>query len=292
MLEELRPHIQDLRKRLIISLCCLVVCFMVAFGFHEELVTWMSIPLKNAFANDVGKTIQTAPAEYLFVAIKISLFTGFIVSVPVIFWQIWLFIAPGLYKHEKRLVLPFVFFASIMFASGLLFCYFIVFPFLIKYVIAFGSNVVEANITINEYLIFFVRIMLVFGFVFELPVVAYFFGKIGLVTDETLKHYFRYAIVIIFIIAAIVTPPDVISQLLLALPMVLLYGFAYLILKIVNPASRLDSNLHNTKNDNANEQSTYENEIHNDKTDEETNATRESSDEENNKNSKNTITSF
>ncbi|RDU73329.1 twin-arginine translocase subunit TatC [Helicobacter aurati] len=238
MLEELRPHIQDLRKRLIISLLSLIVSFVVAFSFHETIATWMKIPLENAFVNSGGKIIQTAPAEYLFVAIKISFFAAFIVSIPIIFWQLWLFVAPGLYKHEKKLILPFVFFTSLMFAAGLCFCYFVVFPFLIKYVIAFGSDVVEANITINEYLVFFVRIMLVFGFIFELPVVAYFFGKIGLITDETLKKYFRYAVVIIFIIAAIVTPPDVVSQLLLAIPMVILYGFAYLILKFVNPASK------------------------------------------------------
>ena len=239
MLEELRPHIQDLRKRLIISVLSLIACFVVAFAFHEEIASWMKIPLESAFLSDgKGKVIQTAPAEYLFVAIKISFFVAFIASVPIIFWQIWLFVAPGLYKHEKKLVLPFVFFGSSMFAAGLAFCYFVVFPFLIKYVITFGSDVVEANITINEYLVFFVRIMLVFGLVFELPVVAYFFGKIGLITDETLKRSFRYAVVGIFVIAAIVTPPDVVSQLLLALPMVALYGLAYLILKFVNPAPK------------------------------------------------------
>lgn len=194
------------------------------------------MPIAKAFASGInGKLIQVAPAEYLFVAIKVSFFAAFVVSVPIVFWQLWLFVAPGLYKHEKKLVLPFVFFGSIMFALGLFFCYEVVFPLIIRYVLAFGNDIVEANIASNEYLSFFIRIMLAFGFVFELPVMAFFLGKIGLITDNTLKRSFRYAVVIIFIIAAIVTPPDIISQLLLAVPMVVLYGLAILILKFVNP---------------------------------------------------------
>ncbi|RDU66000.1 twin-arginine translocase subunit TatC [Helicobacter didelphidarum] len=240
MFEELRPHLQDLRLRLMISLACMVVCFACCFAFHQEIFYWIKKPIEEAFANGVrGKLIQVAPAEYLFVAIKVSFFTAFVISIPVIFWQLWLFIAPGLYKHEKRLILPFVFFGSSMFALGLIFCYYIVFPFVIRYVLAFGNEVIEANIASNEYLIFFIRIMLAFGSMFELPVLAFFLGKIGLITDGTLKKYFRYAVVLIFVLAAIVTPPDVISQLLLAIPMVFLYGIAYIILKFVNPESKI-----------------------------------------------------
>ena len=157
---------------------------------------------------------------------------------PIVFWQLWLFVAPGLYKHEKKLILPFVFFGSFMFGLGLFFCYQVVFPLIIRYVLAFGNEVVEANIASDEYLSFFIRIMLAFGFVFELPVMAFFLGKIGLITDNTLKRSFRYAVVAIFVIAAIVTPPDVISQLLLAVPMVVLYGVAIIILKFVNPEKK------------------------------------------------------
>lgn len=236
MFEELRPHLQDLRKRLMLSILSVVICFVACFSFHEEIFKWVQMPIAKAFASGInGKLIQIAPAEYLFVAIKVSFFAAFVIAVPIVFWQLWLFVAPGLYKHEKKLVLPFVFFGSIMFALGLLFCYEIVFPLIIRYVLAFGNEIVEANIASNEYLSFFIRIMLAFGFVFELPVMAFFLGKIGLITDNTLKRSFRYAVVLIFIIAAIVTPPDIISQLLLALPMVVLYGLAILILKFVNP---------------------------------------------------------
>lgn len=242
MFEELRPHLQDLRLRLMISLLCIIVVFVVCFSFNQEIFSFIKQPIEEAFKSGLkGKLIQVAPAEYLFVAIKVSFFTAFIISVPVIFWQLWLFVAPGLYKHEKKLVLPFVFFGSAMFAIGLVFCYEIVFPFIIKYVLTFGNEIIEADISSNEYLGFFMRIMLAFGFVFELPVLAYFLGKVGLITDGTLKRKFRYAVVIIFVIAAIVTPPDVISQLLLAFPMVFLYGVAYIILKFVNPESKLEN---------------------------------------------------
>lgn len=241
MFEELRPHLQDLRKRLMLSLLSIVICFVACFSFHEEIFTWVQMPISNAFASGIkGKLIQVAPAEYLFVAIKVSFFAAFVISVPIVFWQLWLFVAPGLYKHEKKLILPFVFFGSFMFALGLFFCYEIVFPLIIRYVLAFGNEVVEANIASDEYLSFFIRIMLAFGFVFELPVMAFFLGKIGLITDNTLKRSFRYAVVAIFVVAAIVTPPDVISQLLLALPMVVLYGVAIIILKFVNPEKKQD----------------------------------------------------
>lgn len=249
MFEELRPHLQDLRKRLMLSLLSIVVCFVVCFAFHEEIFRFVQMPIASAFDNGVnGKLIQVAPAEYLFVAIKVSFFAAFIIAIPIVFWQTWLFVAPGLYKHEKKLVLPFVFFGSVMFALGLLFCYEIVFPLIIRYVLAFGNNVVEANIASDEYLSFFIRIMLAFGFVFELPVMAFFLGKIGLITDNTLKRSFRYAVVGIFVIAAIVTPPDVVSQLLLAVPMVVLYGVAIVILKFVNPEQK-DSQEESTRQD-------------------------------------------
>lgn len=241
MFEELRPHLQDLRKRLMLSLLSVVICFVACFSFHEEIFTWVQTPISHAFSSGIkGKLIQVAPAEYLFVAIKVSFFAAFVISVPIVFWQLWLFVAPGLYKHEKKLILPFVFFGSFMFGLGLFFCYQVVFPLIIRYVLAFGNEVVEANIASDEYLSFFIRIMLAFGFVFELPVMAFFLGKIGLITDNTLKRSFRYAVVAIFVIAAIVTPPDVISQLLLAVPMVVLYGVAIIILKFVNPEKKED----------------------------------------------------
>lgn len=241
MLEDLKPHIQDLRKRLIISVSSLLIVFIVCFSFWRDIFEYIKHPIEAAFDGQVdGMLIQTAPAEGIMVAIKTSFFASLAICIPIIFWQAWEFIAPGLYKHEKRVVLPFVFFGSLMFFIGVVFAYFIAFPYAIKYILLFGNEEFRANITAVNYLTFFTRFVIGFGIAFELPVLAYFLAKIDLITDQTLKKNFKYAIVIIFIIAAIITPPDVLSQILMALPLLILYGFSILIVGLVNPASKLD----------------------------------------------------
>lgn len=242
MFEDLKPHIEELRKRLIIMLLTMLVAFLVCFAYWEILLGVMIAPLENALKQipDGGSVIFTDLTEPLFTAIKVSFFAAFIFSLPVIFWQMWLFIAPGLYQHEKRLVIPFVFFASTMFVAGAAFAYFVVFPLGFYYLIQFGSTLYQALPKIGEYIGFFTKLMLAFGITFELPVVTFFLAKMGLVTDQSLKAFFRYAIVIIFTLAAILTPPDVLSQILMALPLILLYGVSILIAKVVNPAQKDD----------------------------------------------------
>ncbi|WP_027326784.1 twin-arginine translocase subunit TatC [Helicobacter pametensis] len=237
MFEDLKPHIQDLRKRLIISSLTLIVVFFVCFSFWDHIFEWIKLPLTQAFDDHVkGELVQLSPAEGVFTAMKVSFFASLVISMPVIFWQMWLFVAPGLYKHEKMIIIPFVLFATIMFAIGASFAYFIVFPFVIKYILMFGNELFSANISVENYVTFFTRLILGFGIAFELPVVSYFLAKVGLITDATLKGFFKYAIVIIFIIAAVITPPDVLSQFFMALPLIGLYGLSILIAKIVNPA--------------------------------------------------------
>lgn len=239
MFEDLKPHIQDLRKRLIISVSTLLVVFVVCFSFWREIFEYIKHPIEIAFSGNVqGMLIQTSPAEGIIVAMKTSFFVALGICIPVIFWQAWEFIAPGLYKHEKKVVLPFVFFGSTMFFIGVAFSYFIAFPYAIKYILMFGNEEFMANITAANYLTFFTRFILGFGIAFELPVLAYFLAKIDLITDDTLKRNFKYAVVIIFIVAAIITPPDVLSQIFMALPLLVLYGFSILIVRYVNPAPK------------------------------------------------------
>lgn len=239
MFEDLKPHIQDLRKRLMISVATLLAAFIICFSlFWRNIFEWIKSPLEMAFNHQVrGMLVQIAPAEGIIVAMKVSFFAALVISIPVIFWQLWLFIAPGLYKNEKKVVLPFVFFGTIMFVIGASFSYYVVFPFTIKYILIFGNEMFEANISASSYITFFTRLILGFGVAFELPVLAYFLAKVGLITDVTLKKYFKYAIVIIFILAAIITPPDVISQVFMALPLIGLYLLSIFIAKVVNPAS-------------------------------------------------------
>ncbi|MDQ1341118.1 MAG: sec-independent protein translocase protein TatC [Campylobacterota bacterium] len=234
MLEELKPHIQELRQRLIKSIAVLLVAFFVCFSFWEPILQWIVTPLKAALAPD-SKVIAYKMGEQFFVAIVVSFFAALMVSLPVIFYQFWSFVAPGLYENEKKYVIPFVLSATIMFALGAAFAYYVVFPYGFTYLVNFGGNTVDAMISVGEYLGFFLKLMFGFGVSFELPVVAFFLGALGLITDKTLKDFFRYAIVIIFIFAAILTPPDVLTQLLMAIPLVFLYGVSILIVRMINP---------------------------------------------------------
>ncbi|MCX2717497.1 twin-arginine translocase subunit TatC [Helicobacter sp. MIT 21-1697] len=241
MLEDLKPHIQDLRKRLIVSISVLFIAFVACFGFWEEIFHIIKLPLVEVLGSEVrGKFIASGMIEGIFIAMKSALFAALVISTPVIFWQVWIFVAPGLYKNEKKVVIPFVFFGTTMFAIGVVFSYFGVLPFIIKNVLLFGNDQFEAYITAENYFTFFIRLVIGFGIAFELPVLCFFLGKVGLITDESLKNFFKYAVVLIFIIAALIAPPDAISQILLAIPLTALYGISIVVLKFVNPAQPQD----------------------------------------------------
>lgn len=239
MFEDLKPHIADLRKRLVISSITLIVMFFVCFAFYEPILNWMMVPVEAALPQN-SQMVAVEIQETFFTALKVAFFAGFIASLPVIFWQLWLFLAPGLYEHEKKLVIPFVFFGTLMFLVGASFAYYIVVPLGFDFLIAFGSTVVTVLPSIGKYVDFFTKLLFGFGIAFELPVITFFLAKIGLVDDRMLKDFFRYAIVIIFIVAAILTPPDVLSQLLMAAPLILLYGISIYIAKVFNPAPKED----------------------------------------------------
>ena len=237
MFDDLKPHIADLRKRLVISCVTVGVMFFVCFSFYEPILTWMMVPVEAVLPKN-SQMVAVEIQETFFTALKVAFFAGFIVSLPVIFWQLWLFLAPGLYDHEKKLVIPFVFFATLMFLIGASFAYYIVVPVGFEFLINFGSAVVTVLPSIGKYVGFFTKLLIGFGIAFELPVITFFLAKIGLVDDRMLKDFFRYAIIFIFIISALLTPPDVISQLLMAAPLTILYGVSIYIAKVFNPAPK------------------------------------------------------
>ena len=251
MFDDIKPHLQELRKRLAISVASLIVMFFVMFFFHEAILNWMVEPLNQALIEVGKKTVQTADAVNhaiegkvttsqiggaFFVALKVSFFAAIFAALPIILSQIWAFIAPALYANEKKMIIPFVFGGTIMFALGVLFAYYIVTPFGFDFLITFGSFKFTPLINIEDYVGFFTKIMFGFGIAFELPIFAYFLALLGLVNDRQMKDFFKYAVIIIFIVAAMLTPPDVLTQLLMAGPLIILYGFSILIVKMVNPA--------------------------------------------------------
>jgi len=234
MFEELKPHLVELRKRLAISVLTVVVMFFVMFTVWQPILEWMTAPLTEVLPK--GSTVVfTKLQEPFFTALKVAFFTGFIASLPIIFWQLWLFVAPGLYENEKKMILPFVFGATTMFILGGAFAYYVVVPFGFTFLVNFGSQLFTALPSIGEYVSFFTKLMVGFGIAFELPVITFFLASIGLVTDRTLKEFFRYALVIIFLVSALLTPPDILTQFLMAGPMILLYALSIYIAKVVNP---------------------------------------------------------
>jgi sec-independent protein translocase protein TatC len=236
MFENLQPHIADLRKRLMISSATLVVAFFACFSFYEPILNWMMIPVEAVLPQG-SHMVAIEVQETFFTALKVAFFSGFLVSLPVIFWQLWLFIAPGLYDHEKKYVIPFVLSATLMFLIGASFAYYVVVPFGFSFLINFGSTVVTVLPSIGKYVSFFTKLLFGFGIAFEMPVITFFLAVIGLVNEKTLIGFFKYAIVMIFILAALLTPPDVLTQFLMAGPLILLYGVSIIIAKIFNPAS-------------------------------------------------------
>jgi len=235
MLEDLKPHIADLRKRLMVSAASLIVTFFICFFFYEPILGWMMVPVEAVLPPN-SQMVAVEIQETFFTALKVAFFSGFIISLPVIFWQLWLFLAPGLYEHEKKLVVPFVFFATLMFLIGSSFAYWVVVPFGFEFLVNFGSAVVTVLPSIGKYVGFFTKLLFGFGVAFELPVITFFLAKIGLVDDRMLKDFFKYAVVLIFILASLLTPPDVLTQFLMAGPLILLYGVSIYIAKVFNPA--------------------------------------------------------
>ncbi len=236
MFSDLKPHLFELRKRLAISVGSIIILFFVIFAlFWQPILDWMTFPLKEVL-DENSHMIFTRVQEKFFTALKVSFFTGFMAALPIIFWQFWLFVSPGLYANEKKMVLPFVTGATTMFLIGAAFCYYVVIPFGFDFLINFGgTEQFTAMPSIGEYVGFFTKLLFGFGLAFEMPVITFLLAVLGLVTDKTLKEFFRYALVIIFMVSALLTPPDILTQFLMAGPMIMLYGLSILIAKKINP---------------------------------------------------------
>ncbi len=237
MFEDLKPHIADLQKRLIIISITLGVMFFVCFAYYEPILKWILAPIEAVLPKG-SQMVAIEVSETFFTAVKVAFFGAFLVSLPVIFWQMWLFLAPGLYSNEKKIIVPFVLGATIMFLIGAMFSYYIVVPYGFEFLVAFGSQVVAVTPSIGAYVTFFIKIVFGFGIAFELPIITFFFAVIGVVNDKMMKDFFRYAVVFIFVLAALLTPPDVVTQFLMAVPLILLYGVSILIARIFNPAGK------------------------------------------------------
>ncbi|HQN18239.1 MAG TPA: twin-arginine translocase subunit TatC [Syntrophobacteraceae bacterium] len=218
-------HLEELRKRLLICVLALGIGFLLCYAFADKIFQILCRPWLDALPKDqVIKLISTAPHEAFFTYIKVAFIAGFMLAVPIILYELWCFIAPGLYENEKRAMLPVVFFSSFFFLGGASFGYFFVFPYGFQFFTSFATDYITPMITTREFLTFTTRMLIGFGVVFELPIFAFFLARLGLITAPFMRRMRKAAIIVIFIIAAAITPgPDIFSQLMMAGPLVILY---------------------------------------------------------------------
>ncbi len=220
-------HLEELRWRIIKCFIAVIICAIPCGIYWKKIFdVIMIIPLR--LANPTPRLIYTNPTEAIILSIKIAIVCGIILAAPIVFYQIWRFISPGLYKNEKVLVLPLVFASTIFFLLGISFSYVSV-PFVISFLAKFAEGKMDAFYKAQEYLGFLIKLGLAFGIVFELPVLSFILTKAGLIGPSFLIKNFKYALVLIFVIAALLTPPDIISQMLLAVPLLVLYGISILV---------------------------------------------------------------
>jgi sec-independent protein translocase protein TatC len=224
-------HLEELRKRLVWCAIFVGVGFVIAYFFSERLFQVLVTPLKEVMPEG-DQLIFTNLPEMFFAYLKVAFITGLLAAAPFIFYQLWMFVAPGLYQNEKRYVIPFVVSSTILFVGGALFGYFVVFPFGFKFFMGFANEYVKALPSVKQYFSFSVKLLFAFGIVFELPVVIFFLSRMGVVTPDLLKRQRKYAILLTFALAAILTPPDVITQCMMAGPLILLYEIGILVARI------------------------------------------------------------
>lgn len=221
-------HLEELRERLIKSFIAVGVGCIIGYIFKEELFNILILPLKDLLPEG-DRIIFTGLPEMFFTYLKTAFIAGILFASPVVFYQMWMFIAPGLYQHEKQYIIPFVFFSTVLFVGGALFGYFIVFPMGFKFFLGYSNEYLQALPSVKKYFSLSYRLLLAFGIVFQLPLLIFFLSKMGLVTVDFLRRRRPFAILMAFIIGAILTPPDIVSQIMMSIPLIVLYEIGIIV---------------------------------------------------------------
>jgi len=225
-------HLEELRKRFIICLAAVGIGFLISYGFSQQLYQLLALPIRDVLQGD-NAFIFTSLTEPFVTYLKLAFFSGIALASPVIIYQIWAFVAPGLYRHEKKYAVPFVLLATFFFLGGVLFCFLVVFPVACSFFAGFAqAGMIEMKLKMSDYLSFSCMFMLAFGVIFELPIILLLLARIGVVNHTQLAKNRKYAILLAFIVGAILTPPDVVSQCLMAVPLMVLYEISIILARV------------------------------------------------------------
>lgn len=234
-------HLEELRRRLVISAIAALIGFVACYSFAEQLFEYLSEPVRNALPDGSSLVFITA-TEPFFTYLKVAALAGVILALPVILWQIWGFIAPGLYRNEKRYAVPFVLTSFLCFAAGTYFGFMFIFPTIFTFLIQFGTATGELNamLSMGSYLTLSTRLLIAFGLVFELPIVIFFLARIGVVDHKWLSKNRKFALLAAFVFGAVLTPPDLFSQTSIALPFVILYEVGIVVARLFGKKPALE----------------------------------------------------
>jgi len=234
MTDEKQPffsHLKELRDRLIVCIIAVAIAFIFTYYFKEKLFDFLMQPFLRVMPAQ-SSFIFTGITEAFITYFKISVVAALFVAAPVILYEFWMFVAPGLYENEKRYVYPFIFSGSLCFICGALFCYFVVMPNIYRFFVSYAREFVIPMPDLKNYMGLTLKLLIIFGLIFELPLVAFYLSKAGIINARMLARKRRYAILAVFIISAVITPPDVVSMILVALPLWGLYELGILIAKV------------------------------------------------------------
>jgi len=235
----LMSHLRELRKRLITSMVAIGVGVVACFFFAPDIWKVLVAPMNDALvANNAGTMAILAPLEGVVTYLKVAVVSGVFLALPVIAWQIWSFVGPGLYAKEKTMILPMVIASTSLFAGGAAFGYFVIFKYAFAFFLSVTAGTAEAVMSMEAYLKTATRLLAAFGLSFQLPVVTFFLARIGMIDAKDMLRGFKIAVVVIFVVAAVITPPDILTQSLMAVPLILLYGIGIFIAWLVSTKQR------------------------------------------------------
>jgi len=243
MIEEKKPfvsHLKELRDRLLICILGVGVAFVITYIFKERIFAFLMRPFIEVMPSQ-SSFIFTSVTEAFMTYLKIAAVAALFLGAPIILYEVWMFVSPGLYEKEKRYIFPFIAFGSAFFITGGLFCYFVVMPFVYRFFVAYAGPSIIPMPSLKEYMNLTLKLLIIFGFIFQMPLVAYYLSKAGIIRYRTLAKKRRYAILAIVILSALITPPEVTSQLLMTVPMYGLFEVSLLIAKVFGKKEDADA---------------------------------------------------